>query len=107
MFPAYVIRVLGYSMGNWLANFSCLFQDIIFSQTDEIIEDARTLHTSILAQSLMNILPLRPISVHSFMSQLPRPRTTPSVSNYMSFDFLNLKFDHSSYSKNLCKYSQI
>ena len=32
---------------------------------------------------------------------------TPSVSNYMSFDFFDIKFDHSSYSKNLYKHSQI
>ena len=32
--------------------------------------------------------------------------STPVV-NYNSFDFFYLKFDRSSYSKNLCKYSQI
>jgi len=30
-------------------------------------------------------------------------RYTPSIPNYKSFDFFNFKFDHSSYSKNLCK----
>ena len=29
---------------------------------------------------------------------------TPSVSNYMSFDFFNPKFDRSSYSKNYAKH---
>ena len=32
---------------------------------------------------------------------------TPSVPNYMSFDFFDIKFDYSFYSKNLRKYSQI
>jgi len=32
---------------------------------------------------------------------------TPSILNCKTFDFFSLKFDHSSYSKNLCKYSQI
>ena len=32
---------------------------------------------------------------------------TSSVPNYRSFDFFDIKFDHSSYSKNLCKHSQI
>ena len=32
---------------------------------------------------------------------------TPSVPNYNSFDFFDPKFDHLSYSKNLCKHSQI
>ena len=32
---------------------------------------------------------------------------TPSVPNSRSFDFFDTKFDHSSYSKNLYKYSQI
>ena len=31
----------------------------------------------------------------------------PSVPNYRSFDFFDIKFDHLSYSKNLCKHSQI
>ena len=31
-------------------------------------------------------------------------KNTPSVSNYKSFDFFNLKFDHSSYSKICTKY---
>jgi len=34
-------------------------------------------------------------------------KSTPSMPNCKSFDFFYLKFDHSSYSKNLCKYSQI
>ena len=33
--------------------------------------------------------------------------TTISVSNCSSFDLFDRKFDHSSYSKNLCKHSQI
>ena len=32
---------------------------------------------------------------------------TPSIPNCKSFDFFYPKFDHSFYSKNLCKYSQI
>ena len=32
---------------------------------------------------------------------------TPYIPNYKTFDFFDPKFDHSSYSKNLCKYSQI
>ena len=32
---------------------------------------------------------------------------TPSILNCRSFDFFNSKFDHSFYSKNLCKKSQI
>ena len=32
---------------------------------------------------------------------------TPSFSNYNSFDFFDFKFGHSSYSKNVYKYSQI
>jgi len=32
---------------------------------------------------------------------------TPSIPNCKTFDFFGSKFDHSSYSKNLCKYSQI
>ena len=31
-------------------------------------------------------------------------KNTPSVSNYRSFDFFDLKFDHSSYLKNYTKY---
>ena len=34
-------------------------------------------------------------------------QNTPSIPNCKSFDFFYPKFDHSSYSKNLCKYSQI
>ena len=33
--------------------------------------------------------------------------STFSILNYKTFDFFGSKFDHSSYSKNLCKYSQI
>ena len=33
--------------------------------------------------------------------------TAPFVPNYRSFDFFDIKFDHSSYSNNLCKHSQI
>ena len=32
---------------------------------------------------------------------------SPSIPNYKTFDFFGSKFDHLSYSKNLCKYSQI
>jgi hypothetical protein len=31
--------------------------------------------------------------------------STPPIPNYRSFDFFDPKFDHSSYSKNLCKHS--
>jgi hypothetical protein len=31
--------------------------------------------------------------------------TTPSIPNYKTFDFFDIKFDHSSYSKKLCKIS--
>ena len=36
-----------------------------------------------------------------------KKRCTPSFPNCKSFDFFYLKFDHSSYSNNLCKYSLI
>ena len=32
----------------------------------------------------------------------PTLYTTPSIPNWKTFDFFSLKFDHSSYSKNLC-----
>ena len=37
----------------------------------------------------------------------PMPAWTHFVPNYNSFDFFDLKFDHSFYLKKLCKYSQI
>ena len=37
----------------------------------------------------------------------PMPAWTHFVPNYNSFDFFDLKFNHSFYLKKLCKYSQI
>ena len=49
------------------------------------------------------------ISLFFFLRKCNKPNTTTtnSVPNYSSFDFFNSKFDHSYYSKKLCKYCQI
>jgi len=43
------------------------------------------------------------VIAHIFILQ----NVTSSILNYNSFDYFNLKFDHLSYLKKLCKYSQI
>jgi len=47
------------------------------------------------------------LSRDTWTAKLKSIKATPSISNYNSFKFFNPKFDHSSYSKNLRKHSQI
>ena len=55
--------------------------------------------------SLVNLKSVTPAPTKTCVRMSVHICTTLSVSNYRSFDFFYLKFDHSSYSKNYAKYN--